>query len=148
MKYSIPLELITLEPESLHLAVPCTFPNGGIGLWILDTGASKTVFDLSLTSRYDPLDPEIHPVVRSAGIGTGMFTISLGILHPFCLGKLTINPFTVALIDLSQINHLIYHAANREICGLIGSDFLLEYKAVIDYSRLSLCLSPQAKKKS
>ena len=47
----------------------------------------------------------------------------------------------VALIDLSHINDLYHHAAARTICGLIGSDLLVKYKAVIDYSRLKLTLT-------
>jgi hypothetical protein len=138
MRYTIPLELIELEEANYHLAVSCIFMDGGKGLWVIDTGASKTVFDKSLVSHYDPADPDDQLAVQSAGIGSGLMDTSLGILHPFSLGKYRIAPLKVALIDLAPINMLYFHATEREICGLIGSDFLLEQKARIDYGKLKI----------
>jgi hypothetical protein len=138
MKYSIPLELIELEEANYHLAVPCKFISGGVGLWVIDTGASKTVFDKSLVNFYDPVNPDDQPAVQSAGIGSDLLDTSLAILHPFLLGKYRITSMKAALIDLSHINKLYFHATEREICGLIGSDFLLEQKAIIDYGRLKI----------
>ena len=46
----------------------------------------------------------------------------------------------VALIDLSHINKFYYHATEKEICGLIGGDFLRDFEAVIDYGHLSMML--------
>jgi hypothetical protein len=45
-----------------------------------------------------------------------------------------------ALIDLSGINEMYQQHCNRKICGLLGSDFLLKYKAVINYERRILSL--------
>ena len=127
MKHSIPLELIELEEANYHLAVSCKFIDGGEGLWVIDTGASKSVFDKSLKNHYDPVDPDDQLVaVQSAGIGSDLLDTSMGILHPFRLGKYRVTSLRVALIDLSQINKLYFHATEREICGLIGSYFLHE----------------------
>ena len=138
MQYSIPLELIELEEANYHLALSCKFIDGGEGLWVIDTGASKSVFDKSLVTHYDTVDPDDQLAVQSAGIGSDLLDTSMGMLHPFLLGKYPITPMKVALIDLSHINKLYFHATEREICGLIGSDFLLEQKAIIDYGRLKI----------
>ena len=62
-------------------------------------------------------------------------------MNTFYLGRLKVENLKVALIDLSHINQLYYKATNLEICGLIGGDFLLKHKAVIDYKKKVLQLS-------
>jgi hypothetical protein len=140
VKYIIPLELIELEEMNYHLAVTSTFGGGKEGLWVIDTGASKTVFDESLHEYYEPVEAGDEVTIQSAGIGEDRLNTSLGILQPFSLGSYIHQPMQVALINLSHINKLYYHVTAKEICGLIGSDFLLGHKAVIDYSRLELII--------
>lgn len=140
MKQLIPLELIRLEEDNYHLAVKSLFEDGGEALWVIDTGASKTVFNISDTRHYDVIPADADTTVRSAGIGADQLETTLGLLHAFRIGNRVINPMKVALLDLSHINTLYFHAVGREICGLIGSDFLLENRAVIDYAGLSLRL--------
>jgi hypothetical protein len=141
VKIIIPLELIELEEDNYHLIVKSRFGNGEEGLWVIDTGASKTVFNIALDSHFDIVPEEEEKIIQSAGIGTDCLNIVLGVLLPFYLGDFLISPYKVALMDLSHINSLYYHAVEKEICGLIGSDFLLEHKATIDYSRLRLTLT-------
>ena len=141
MKYNIPLELIELEEANYHIAVKSVFINGQEGLWVIDTGASKTVFNIALNHCFDLIPEEEEKITQSAGIGSDHLDTALGFLHPFSLGDFHIGPLKVALIDLSHINSLYYHVVEKEICGLIGSDFLLEYKAKIDYSKLRLTLT-------
>lgn len=136
MKHLIPLELIRLEEDNYHLAVKSVLHDGNEALWVIDTGASKTVFNISDSLNYEAIPADSETSVRSAGIGSDQLDTTLGMLHPFKIGDVQIKPMLVALLDLSHINTLYYHAVGREICGLIGSDFLLANKAVIDYSRL------------
>jgi hypothetical protein len=147
MKYVIPLELIELEEDNYHLTVSTQFENGSEGLWVIDTGASKTVFSLALAQHYTLLKSDDQKLVKSAGIGSDHLETLPGILHPFRIGECDIHHQEVALIDLTHINALYYHAAEKEICGLIGSDFLMQYHAIIDYPRLRLTLVKRKKKK-
>lgn len=140
MKYVIPISLVKLEEENYHITVLSVFKNDTEGLWIIDTGASKTVFNQSLTELYEPIEMDINLKIQSAGIGVGHLETSLGNLIPFMMGEYYIESLNVALIDLSHINKLYYSATQKEICGLIGSDFLLERKAVIDYGKLELVI--------
>jgi hypothetical protein len=140
MKYIIPIHLVELEVENYHITVLSVFKNGTEGLWIIDTGASKTVFNQSLTELYEPVEMNENTQIQSAGIGVGHLETSLGKLMPLTLGTFSVETLPVALIDLSHINKLYFHATQKEICGLIGSDFLLERKAVIDYEKLELVL--------
>jgi len=140
IKYTIPLELVELEEANYHITVKSLFPDRYEGLWIIDTGASKTVFNPILTSYFDSIPPEEEVTIRSAGIGNDHLDTTTALLHPFTLGNVPVGPMKVALIDLSPINTLYLHVTEREICGLIGSDFLMENRAVIDYARQRLTL--------
>jgi len=147
MKYVVPLELIELEEDNYHLTVATRFEDGSDGLWVIDTGASKTVFSLALKDHYDLLPDDQQKEVRSAVIGSDHLDTVPAELHPFRIGEFPVRHLGVALIDLSHINDLYYHATEKEICGLIGSDFLMKHKAIIDYARLKLTLVTRERKK-
>lgn len=146
MKHVIPLELIELEENNYHLVVSSRFEDESVRLWVIDSGASKTVFDHSLDLYFDLINTEDEQILRSAGIGSDQLDMALGVLHPFYLGELLFPPIKAALIDLSHINALYLDATKKEICGLIGSDFLQEYRAVLDYGKLRLTLFPPKRK--
>ncbi|MCL1821212.1 MAG: retropepsin-like domain-containing protein [Prolixibacteraceae bacterium] len=143
MQKTIPFELIALEENNYHITVYCKFDNDDEGMWVIDTGASKTVFDQTLEHLYSPLEVDDSLEIKSSGIGGARLETTLGKLHAFALGDLRMEPMQVALIDLSHINELYYNATDKKICGLIGSDFLLKHKAVINYETQELILQTE-----
>ncbi len=140
MTYTLPLILLELESESYHLTIESVFEDGSVHTWIIDTGASKTVFDVTLTTCYSNLDTPPDETIQSAGIGADRLNATLGKLQPFGLGSLWVDSMPVALIDLTHINALYWEVAEKQICGLIGSDFLLKYGAMIDYRKMEMVL--------
>ena len=139
MKIKIPLQVIKLEEESYHLVATGKFSDGNIGYWVLDTGASKTVFDKNLSQYY--ILNEHFDNIQSVGIGEKLTMAQYAVMHPFTLGKYKIENLKVALFDIAHINEC-YHSATRiTICGLIGSDVLLKHKAIIDYKNKILILT-------
>lgn len=139
MKLKTALQLVELEDDNFHLVVTSFFKEGISSYWIVDTGASKTVFDLNLTNLYKSAGEETEQV-HTAGIGEKPIQTAIGWLNTFSLGKLTVENLRVALLDLSHINRFYSQAAGLQICGLLGSDFLMKYKAVIDYKKKTLIL--------
>lgn len=136
MRIKIPIQIITLEEQNFHIAVTCRFFDETDGLWIIDTGASKTVFDKNRVEYY--LDSGEVEEIHSAGISEHPLKSTIATLKPLNFEKFNIQQLKVALLDLGHINELYQKATNLEICGLIGSDFLLKYKAVIDYKKRRL----------
>lgn len=139
MTLKIPIEVLELEQHNYHLLVTSVFKNGEEGKWVIDTGASKSVFDQNLKDHYQILEgltEELH----SAGFHDEPITSSTATLHVFSLGKLRIEGMKVALMDLSHINTLYSKSAQVKICGLLGSDFLFKYKAEVDYRKKRLVL--------
>ena len=138
MKIKIPLQVVKLEEENYHLIAAGNFSDGSIGYWALDTGASKTVFDKNL-EQYYVLD-EHSENIQSVGIGEKLMMARYATIQPFMFGKYKIENLKVALFDLAHINEFYHRATSLRICGLIGSDFLLKRKAVIDYKHKVLIL--------
>ena len=140
MRYKVPIEIIQLELENYHLIVCCTYADGTKGNWVLDTGASKSVFDNNLVDHFSSNGDETEEL-HSAGVSDEPMTTSLGYLKMLSFGKLKVESMKVALMDMTHINELYSKVADLKICGLLGSDFLLKYKAVIDYKRKRLVFS-------
>jgi hypothetical protein len=134
MKYNIPLQIVELEDDNFHLIVTSVFSDGSTGRWVVDTGASKTVFDRNAEEKYTLLSGETDQL-HTAGIGSKPVEATAAVLVPFSLGKMHVEKLKVALIDLSHINELYTKSANLSISGLLGGDFLMRYRAVIDYRK-------------
>ena len=141
MRIKIPIQIIELESDNFHLIISSGFSDGTHANWVIDTGASKSVFDKNLVDKYFILENESDEI-HSAGIGEKPLETSLAQLKTLHLGKLKIENMKVALLDLSHKNELYLKATNLKICGLIGSDFLMRYQAVIDYRKQALLLKP------
>jgi len=139
MRIKVPLQIIEIEPGNYHIIVAGLFANGKPGNWVIDSGASKTVFDKNRSEYYSVLESESDEI-HTIGIGDQSVKIFLAIVKTVKLGKQTFKKLKVALLDLSHINELYSNATGLEICGLLGSDFLIKYKAVIDYHKKVLIL--------
>ncbi|WP_167617459.1 aspartyl protease family protein [Maribellus sediminis] len=139
MRYKIPIELIELEDDNYHLVVSSDFADRRKGIWVIDTGASKSIFDKTLESDYtliDGLSEDLH----SAGISDDPIKSEVANMNPFSFSGMKIENMKVAVLDLSHINQLYAASTDIVICGLLGGDFLVRYQAVIDYKRKRMLL--------
>ncbi|MEN8117427.1 MAG: aspartyl protease family protein [Bacteroidota bacterium] len=134
MRYKIPVQIIELESENYHVLVSSAFFDGTKGNWVIDTGASKSVFDKNMVNYYSVFEDETEEL-HSAGLDQEPLTTIIGYMKTFSLGKMKIENMKIALLDLSHINELYSKATDLKICGLIGSDFLVKHGAVIDYRK-------------
>ncbi|RUT73406.1 retropepsin-like aspartic protease [Ancylomarina longa] len=132
MKIEVPFEIIELEHNSFHLLIKCQINYTQFGDLVIDTGASKTVFDLNFVNEYKVI-PKEDSEIQSRGLGEGSIDTEIVRIENFQLGELAVNNFTCALIDLTNINEMYHQYCQRKICGLLGSDFLLSHKAIINY---------------
>ena len=139
MKTILPIDIVTLgEDNSYHLFVSGVI-NGQKCDLLIDTGASHTIFDATLIP--ETTDSEwIEKEIQSAGIHAGELKSSIGRIKKFKLGDLKRVDWTVVLIDLTHVNDLYSKFISKRVAGLIGSDFLLKHKAIIDYKKKELVL--------
>ena len=76
----------------------------------------------------------------STGLGTNTMESSTAIISDLHVGRLLIDEFEVAVLDLSTINHAYRQLGHPEVLGVIGGDLLMRYKAVIDYGKAKMYL--------
>lgn len=135
--YTIPLQLIELEDDNYHILIETEFHNGEKGKWAIDTGASKTVFDINQKQFFE-FSEVGNTEIRSAGLGEAQIDTMAGLLPLVKLGALQLDNWPVAIIDMQFVNKLYSQFTNEIIVGLLGSDFLVQHRAIIDFKKLTL----------
>ena len=139
MKFTIPIRIIELEQNNYHIILTSRFEDGSEGFWLIDTGASKSIFDRNLETHFKIIEG-LSDELYSAGKGDEIMKSEVAVLNPFWFEKLRIEEMRVAVLDLSHINELYSKYTDIKICGLIGGDFLVKYGVTIDYQRKKLVL--------
>jgi hypothetical protein len=137
--YKIPLKLVKLDNRSFHLLAEARIDDTDLNL-VIDTGASRTVFDRKLLEARLNGPEEIIPEIQSAGIMAEKIECRTAVAGRFIMGDLILYRFPVIMIDLDAINRIYHKVTGHTIHGLLGSDFLHEYQAEINYRKLILKL--------
>ena len=140
LKTTIPVELLFIEDAGYHLLIKARV-NGKKALMLIDTGASKTVFDLDKVQKFVSEDRFIMLEKLSTGLGTAKMKTHSVLLKKIQLGKFIIPGFETIVIDLSHVNQTYAKLDLPEIDGVLGSDLMLKYNALIDYKNKKLTLS-------
>lgn len=137
--YKVPLQLINLQNDGFHLLVEVVVFGHTFNV-VLDTGASKTVLDKTGIENHIAAEDLLSSDKLSTGLGTNSmesFILHLPALH---IGKLKLENFEAAVLDLSSISLAYENLQLPPVLGVIGGDILHQYKAVIDYNKLELKL--------
>lgn len=144
----LPIELVELEEHNYHLMLKSRMADGKEGWWIVDTGASKTVFDRN-RDNYFTLEAERHSQqYQSAGIAEGMVETKVGVLAKLSFGSVKIKNLKVALIDLKHVNEIYSRYHDKQVVGLLGSDILANYACCIDYGNKSIRFQTKPQRKT
>ena len=107
---------------------------------ILDTGASRSVFDETRIINFIG-DDDIEDHDRlSTGLGTNTMTSKKVLLDKIELGKIEIKKYQATILDLQHINQSYDKLELDPVDGVIGGDILNDYKAIIDYAKKKLIL--------
>lgn len=134
------LELISINGGGYHLGIEVML-NGKNAFLLLDTGASRTVLDKNQINDYIH-NQEIELLdEKSTGLGTNNMDIHTTEISQLEIGYKKIQNITLALIDLSHVNETYEKLGFKKIQGVLGSDLLYKYKAIIDYQKLELTLN-------
>ena len=147
MIIKIPIEILVIEGNGCHLFVDCMINKTISCSLIIDTGASKTVFDYNLLNLISE-KIEKSEEIKSAGVGGEITMSEFANISNFKIGELEIENLETVLIDLSNVNEIYEPIIKKKIWGLIGGDFLLKYKSKIDYKTkiLTIRIRKNAKK--
>jgi predicted aspartyl protease len=142
----IPLQILDIGGEGYHLMIKMLI-NGKVAQVIVDTGASKTVFDKTAIEKFvkhKKFDKHEH---LSSGLGTNTMTSQTTNLKKIKIGDVVIENYTTVLLDLSHVNNSYAQIGLNPVHGVLGSDILLKYGAIIDYEKKILKLKYKKIKK-
>jgi len=138
-KTVIPIRILTIEEDGFHPVIQATL-NGKKAWLLIDTGASRTVFDRDRIKKFIGEHAVELNEKLSTGLGTNsMQTHSTGI-KKIQLGDLVLKNLNCILLDLSHVNETYQKMGLPGIDGVLGSDVMVEYQAVIDYPKKQLKL--------
>ena len=135
----IGIEIVELEEKTYHPLVEAEFQELNGYWWVIDTGASKSVFDEALTDFYT-LDNDDR--VMATGLGKELVETNSGKIDSFIVGGTDFGELHVALINFTHINTEYAKFSDKRIIGLLGSDFLFAHKAILDFDLKKLSLAP------
>jgi predicted aspartyl protease len=140
ISFQTPLELMAIKEEGYHIFILIKVHGHEVRM-LLDTGASRTVFDSgSLKEIYAEMELEENED-KATGLGSNTVDNYIGMLKQIEIGPLVIADYQVGVMDLQHVNESYATMDMPQIAGVIGSDLLVKYNAVIDFGERSLRLS-------
>jgi hypothetical protein len=133
MKRSIPFVVQEIENHSFHPLVTGEIDGKIISL-ILDTGASRTVIDNSLTIGLSTIE-NIDQETFAAGINAQKMEVTQVKVPSLKIGNIEFRDLIAFSTDLSAVSNLYEQMAGVKIDGLLGCDFLVKHQAIIDFEK-------------
>lgn len=136
---TVPLTLINLNDDGFHLMVEIVV-FGAKCLAVIDTGASRSVFDRGFIERNIKNLIETDEPANATTLFATSETIQ-AIIPKLKIGKLTIKKYYAAGIDLEAVNESYKMMGHPRVEVILGSDIFVDYHAKINYKKLKLYLS-------
>ncbi|MCX7696502.1 MAG: retropepsin-like domain-containing protein [Bacteroidales bacterium] len=140
MKIFTKLHQIVVEKKFLHVGIYCKI-NQQNAFFLLDTGASRSVIDNSKLTYFHLEYLPIKEDEKVLGIGTTPLEISLAQAKSFSIEDCELKNIVFVTLDLSHINNQLITMELQPIDGIMGNDFLMSTKAIINYRKLMLELT-------
>lgn len=142
----IPLEITAIEEDGFHIMVE-VFVNGQSARMLVDTGASRSVFDQERISRFFEGDPELEiNEKKSTGLGTRDMESQGLYLEELRIGELRIRNYPAVVLDMSHVNFSYNELDLPPIDGVLGSDILMKYGAIVNYGKRTMRINQRKKK--
>ena len=128
--------LLPIEEDGYHIFIEAVI-NGRKARLLIDTGASRTVFDMKRIRKFlwkgDNNFEKIDKL--STGLGTNTMESHSVILEEFRLGETIFTDYLAVVLNMGHVNKSYRMLGHHQIDGVLGGDLLYELKAVIDYRR-------------
>ncbi|MBX7183121.1 MAG: retroviral-like aspartic protease family protein [Bacteroidia bacterium] len=128
------LKIVELDKQGFHYFLKAKV-NEKSARFLLDTGASHTVMDLTrIKSFIDHSDFEENPTL-STGLGTNTMQSQIAHIESFQLGKAVLKDFEMILMDLSHVNESYRLVDKKPLDGVLGSNVLRKLEAKINFGK-------------
>ena len=138
----VPINIISIEGDGFHIIAEGLI-NGKSARFVVDTGASRTVFDKDRILNYID-NPEFNEKEGiSAGIGGTDLSSFIFNIEELSFGDLKINDYQAVAMDLSNVNNSYAMLKLPPVDGVLGGDLMKKYQAVINYKLKKMRLTPK-----
>jgi predicted aspartyl protease len=150
MMNRLKIELMPIEEDGFHIFIEAMI-NGETARLLIDTGASRTVFDEERIKAF--LTKKNHRFKRFSKLSTGLGTNTMKshsiILEEFRLGETVFNDYQAVVLNMEHVNQSYQMLGQQQIDGVLGGDLLEHLKVKIDYHKnlISWRQGNQVKKK-
>lgn len=128
----IPIRLLDIEGEGFHVMIKGKI-NGMEANFLVDTGASRSVFDPNVIGRYIDNPTFEKKVGITAGVGGNDLESSTFTINSLAFGDIEIHDYEAVALDLENIHETYQKLGLPSIDGIIGGDLLYHFKATINY---------------
>jgi hypothetical protein len=106
--------------------------NGHSGVFLVDSGASHTILDQGFAKRC--IRKMVLSDMRLAWLGSGDNIAKEGVIEEIQVGNYRqVGPFKVHVLNLDAINNAPARQRKFHLDGIIGADFFISHRALIDY---------------
>ena len=136
-KIVVPIKIIAIETDGFHLIVKSRI-NGKSARLLVDTGASRTVFDINKKEKFIKKQELVKNKSLSTGIGTNKMVSHSSVINKFSIDQLVIFEYEGVFIDLSIVNSSYQQINIKPIDGVLGSDLLKQFNAIINFEKQTL----------
>lgn len=138
----VAINIISIEGDGFHIIAEGLI-NGKSARFVVDTGASRTVFDKERILAYID-NPEFNEKEGlSAGIGGTDISSFIFKLEELSFGELSVKDYQAVAMDLSNVNNSYAMLNIPPVDGVLGGDLLYKHKAVISYKLKKMRLTPK-----
>ena len=128
----IPIRLLDIEGEGFHVMIQGKI-NGMEANFLIDTGASRSVFDPTVITKFIENPSFEKKEGITAGVGGNDLESSTFIIKSLTLGTIELSNYEAVALDLENIHENYRKLRLPSIDGIIGGDILVKLKATINY---------------
>ena len=129
---------IMLEKNAVgHLMLTLHYDGNPFNV-ILDTGASVTLLDMEVAAKLQLAMEKLD--IEGGGVGTAQAEVHQLPQREVGVGGFVMQDISLFAMDISHVNQALHNRDAVKIDGVLGSDILVKYSAIIDCKHRCLYL--------
>jgi hypothetical protein len=140
---TIRFKVLKLDGGGRHIAIKARI-NGYNSVLLVDTGASNSIFDSDHIAFAETSLKKVDSDGNSSGFNSEISNLFQGEISEFKISRYKQNNIKVIFTSMDHINALYRTLRFPVIAGIIGCDWLLENKAVLDFSQHILVIEKKS----
>lgn len=146
MRIRIPFDLVSLQEDGYHCLIKGAV-NGNPLLIVLDTGASRSCFDIAFLQQFVAQQSIQTNDSMTSGIGTNTLSSFITTVDVFSMESFVIEHYQAIGLDLTHIHEAYKQVGLPQVNGILGADILARHQAIIDYRKREITLNRRPSRK-